>query len=180
MRNQKSSCCQKIKNTRHIKVSYIYPNSSVKCFNLNSANFFTHQHCYPTLHTPSASLAISCRRPVVPKSIPVRSSSSLSKNELALEASVRSVTCPTFIGLPASSNPLSCSNAFLAHSESENCRLEKHKFSNTYRQDSATVLLYVISTITQIGETLKIKQQQANVNVLGIFYLNQTHAYFGI
>lgn len=71
---------------------------------------------------PSASRAISCRRPVVPRSMPVLSSSSLSRNELAVEESERSVTCPTFIGRPASSKPFSCSNAFFAHSASANFR----------------------------------------------------------
>lgn len=73
-------------------------------------------------YKPSASRAISCRRPVVPRSIPVLSSSSLSRNELAVEESERSVTCPTFIGRPASSKPFSCSNAFFAHSASANFR----------------------------------------------------------
>lgn len=71
-------------------------------------------------HTPSASRAISCKRPVVPRSIPVLSSSSLSRNELAVEESERSVTCPTFMGRPASSKPFSCSRAFFAHSASAN------------------------------------------------------------
>lgn len=69
---------------------------------------------------PSARRAISCSRPVVPRSMPVLSSSSLSRNELAVDESERSVTCPTFIGRPASSKPFSCSRAFLAHSASAN------------------------------------------------------------
>lgn len=74
---------------------------------------------------PSASRAISCRRPVVPRSMPVLSSSSLSKNELAVDESERSVTCPTFIGRPASSKPFSCSRAFFAHSASANLKKNK-------------------------------------------------------
>lgn len=74
---------------------------------------------------PSASRAISCRRPVVPRSMPVRSSSSLSKNELAVDESERSVTCPTFIGRPASSKPFSCSKAFFAHSASANFKKQR-------------------------------------------------------
>lgn len=69
---------------------------------------------------PSASRAMSCRRPVVPRSIPVLSSSSLSRMELAVDESERSVTWPTFIGRPASSKPFSCSKAFFAHSASAN------------------------------------------------------------
>uniref|UniRef100_A0A6B0UBG9 Putative secreted protein n=1 Tax=Ixodes ricinus TaxID=34613 RepID=A0A6B0UBG9_IXORI len=69
---------------------------------------------------PSASLAISCSLPVAPRSMPLRSSSSLSRKLGAWDTSVRSVTCPTFIGRPASSKPFSCSRAFLASSESWN------------------------------------------------------------
>lgn len=54
--------------------------------------------------------------------MPVLSSSSLSKKELAVDESERSVTCPTFIGRPANSKPLSCSKAFFAHSASANLR----------------------------------------------------------
>lgn len=71
-------------------------------------------------YKPSASRAISCRRPVVPRSMPVLSSSSLSRNELAVDESERSVTWPTFIGRPANSKPFSCSKAFFAHSASAN------------------------------------------------------------
>lgn len=69
---------------------------------------------------PSANRAISCSRPVVPRSMPVLSSSSLSRKELAVDESERSVTCPTFMGRPANSKPFSCSKAFFAHSASAN------------------------------------------------------------
>lgn len=54
--------------------------------------------------------------------MPVLSSSSLSRNELAVDESERSVTCPTFIGRPANSKPFNCSKAFFAHSASANLR----------------------------------------------------------
>lgn len=109
-------------------------------------------------YKPSASRAISCRRPVVPRSIPVLSSSSLSRNELAVEESERSVTCPTFIGRPASSKPFSCSNAFFAHSASANFRKLKgykvnpaanKKLPKTYKR----LCLPIWSHILWIGQS---------------------------
>lgn len=79
-----------------------------------------HLHRLNSQNRPSASRAMSCRRPVVPRSMPVLSSSSLSRIELAVDESERSVTWPTFIGRPASSKPFSCSKAFFAHSASAN------------------------------------------------------------
>ena len=81
---------------------------------------------------PSASRAISWRRPVVPRSMPVLSSSSLSRKELAVDESERSVTCPTFMGRPASSKPFSCSRAFFAHSASENFKKQRGKNQTTW------------------------------------------------
>ncbi|KAG7228207.1 hypothetical protein INR49_013370 [Caranx melampygus] len=82
-------------------------------------------------YEPSASRAMSCRRPVVPRSMPVLSSSSLSRNELAVEESERSVTWPTFIGRPANSKPFSCSKAFFAHSASANLERKPKEISHS-------------------------------------------------
>ena len=119
------------------------------------------------INLPSASLAINWRRPVVPKSIPVLSSSSLSKKELALEASVRSVTWPTFMGLPASSNPLSCSKAFLAHSESENYTIERGIKGNYLyaRQRNLNLLMLVYSIITS-GRMVRVTSSGLSHNVI--------------
>lgn len=79
---------------------------------------------------PSASLNMSCSRPVAPRSIPDRSISSESSIDGPCAcSSSRSVTLPTFIGRPASSNPFSCSSAFLASSQLWNCNSWK---SETY------------------------------------------------
>lgn len=90
-------------------------------------DWYKNKACY---YEPSASRAMSCRRPVVPRSMPVLSSSSLSRNELAVDESERSVTCPTFIGRPASSKPFSCSRAFFAHSASANFKKQRRLESN--------------------------------------------------
>lgn len=63
--------------------------------------------------------------PVAPRSIPLRSNSSVSRREGPCIKSVRSVTLPTFIGLPASSKPFSCSKAFFASSAFLNCNANK-------------------------------------------------------
>ena len=77
---------------------------------------------------PSANLAISCKRPVAPRSMPARSISSVSSAEFPPPSMpVRSVTLPTFIGRPANSKPFSCSSAFLASSGLRNWQKEKMK-----------------------------------------------------
>ena len=85
------------------------------------------------LDWPSANLAMSCRRPVAPRSIPARSISSVSRAEDAPPSvPVRSVTLPTFIGRPANSKPFSCSRAFFASSGLRNWKKKKRKKENNY------------------------------------------------
>lgn len=74
---------------------------------------------HPEDTLPSASLAMSCKRPPAD----ARSSSwSPSGKVMSVPPSSRSVTWPTLMGRPASSKPFNCSRARRAHSESENYR----------------------------------------------------------
>ena len=75
---------------------------------------------------------MSCSRPVAPRSMPARSISSVSRAEPPAVSIVLSVTCPTFIGLPASSNPFSCSSAFFASSASWNWKTQNRHYHHIY------------------------------------------------